>query len=109
MPARGYPIDIDAIILFELARGSGTRPKIWQRACARMKENGYKLHSGAWYPAMERLYRDGLVAWAMENVVFRPGRSRIAKVFALTEKGTQEARRLSAIIRNLTLSPEASV
>ena len=107
MPARGYPLDIDAIILFELARGNGSGPEVWRRARARMQVNGYKLHSGAWYPAFARLYEKGLVAWAMAASPFRRGKNRIAKVYILTEKGVKEAKRLSAVIRNLAL--EASV
>lgn len=109
MPARGYPIDIDAIILFELARGNGSGPEIWRRSRARMQENGYKLNSGAWYPALTRLFQKGLVAWAMAESPFRRGKSRIAKVYILSEKGAKEAKRLSSIIRNLILPSDASV
>jgi DNA-binding PadR family transcriptional regulator len=108
MPARGYPIDIDAIILFELARGYGSGPAVWRRARTRMQEQGYKLHSGAWYPAFTRLRDKGLVASARGEAPFRQGKSRIATVYALTEKGAKEARRLSTVLRNLAL-PEASV
>lgn len=108
MPARGYPLDIDAVILFELTRGSGYGPDLWRRARRRMQENGYKLHSGAWYPAMERLHEKGFVSWSKPDGPFRKGRSRIVKDYALTEKGAREARRLSTVIRNLILSPEAS-
>lgn len=108
MPARGYPLDIDAIIMFELARGNGSAPEILRRARNRMRVNGYKLNYGSWYPAVARLFRKGLVAWAMGETPFRRGKSRIARVYILTAKGVKEAKRLSAVLRNLILPSEAS-
>jgi DNA-binding PadR family transcriptional regulator len=108
MPARGYPIDIEAIILFELVRGYGSGPEVWRRARARMLEQGFKLNSGAWYPALTKLFEKGFVAWAMGESPYRRGKSRIAKIYILTEKGVKEAKRLSTIIRNLLLPPETS-
>jgi DNA-binding PadR family transcriptional regulator len=108
MPARGYPLDIDAIILFELARGYASGPELWRRARERMREQGYKLHSGAWYPALDRLLTKGLVASGRGEPPFRRGKSRIAKIYILTEQGAKEARRLSEVIRNLMLPVQAS-
>lgn len=109
MPARGYPLDIDLLILFELARtGTASGPDLWRRACARMQENGYKLHSGAWYPALERLYRRGLIGWTKELPSTRPRKTRTTKTYALGPSGAKEARRLSTILRNLILPAEAS-
>jgi len=108
VPARGYPLDIDAIILFELARGYGSGPEIWRRARVRLQEKGCKLHSGAWYPALDRLASKGFVLTAMGQVPFRRGKSRIAKIYSLSTAGAKEARRLSSVIRDLILPPEAS-
>jgi len=108
VPARGYPIHINLIILFELSRGPATSPEIWRRASARMKTADYRLHSGAWYPAIEKLFRDGFVASSTDDGPFRRGKSRIAKIYILTEKGAKEVRRLSHIIRNIILPPSAS-
>lgn len=107
MPARGYPLDIDAIILFELARGTGSGPEILRRARARMKGNGYKLNYGSWYPALKRLEGKGLAVWTMVEAPFRRGRACHAKVYVLTDKGLDAARRLSSDIRSLLLPPEA--
>jgi DNA-binding PadR family transcriptional regulator len=108
MPARKFPIDIDLIILFELARGAGSGPDLWCRACQRLRLNGFTLHSGAWYPALGRLYAKGLVCWTKGQRPFDRHRTRIPKYWALTEKGAKEARRLSAVVRALALSSEAS-
>ncbi len=55
MPARGFPLDIDALILFELARSMGSGPELLRRARGRMQTRGYKLNYGSWYPALKRL------------------------------------------------------
>jgi len=107
MPARGYPLDIDVIILFELARGGTlSAPDLLRHAQSRMRANGYKLSCGTWYPAIDRLYRKGYLCWKMDEQ--RAPTHRIPKLYSLTELGVKEARRLSTVIRNLILSPEAS-
>ncbi len=109
MPARRYPLDIDLIIRFELARtGIASGPDLWRRAVARMQESGYKLHSGAWYPALERLYRRNLIGWTKKEVSMAPRKTRVPKTYALSPAGAKEARRLSTILRNLILPIEAS-
>ncbi|HJV33306.1 MAG TPA: PadR family transcriptional regulator [Patescibacteria group bacterium] len=106
MPVRGFPLDTEAIILFELARGFGTAPELLRRARARMEESGYALHYGTWYPALSRLERRELLNARRTKVSFRQGRANVTKVYYLTEKGQEEARRLSSRIRVL-LIPEA--
>lgn len=107
MPARGYPLDIDAIILFELARGMGSGPELLRRTRVRMREKGYALNYGAWYPALRRLETKGFLVWGQGRPPFRRGH-RIPKIYALTPKGQTEALRLSTVIRSLLLPPEAS-
>ena len=108
MPARGYPLDIDTIILFELTRGYGSGPEIWRRARDRMQLHGYKLHSGAWYPALKRLFNKGFVASGKAEGPFRRGKSRVPKIYILTEKGVKEARRLSSVLQSLILPPASA-
>ena len=108
MPARGYPLDIDALILFELAREAGSGPDILRRVRRRMQENGYKLNYGSWYPALKRLERKGLVSGTLVDAPERSGRARRAKVYVLTEEGKGAAQALSTVIRNLILPLEAS-
>lgn len=107
MPARGFPLDIDAIILFELVRGTGSAPELLRKARGRMQEQDYKLNYGTWYPALGRLERKGLVVGTQVDAPFRRSRASRAKVYLLTEKGAAEARRLSSVIRKLILPPEA--
>ena len=107
MPVRGFPLDIEAIILFELARGFGTAPELLRRARARMEESGYPLHYGTWYPALARLERRGLLNGHQVKVSFQRGRANNAKAYYLTEQGQEEARRLSSRIRALLLPDDA--
>lgn len=105
MPARGFPIDIEAIILFELVRGMGSGPELLRRARARMRSRCYKLNYGSWYPALERLEAKGFLTGGKPP--FPKGR-RIPKIYALTDDGRAEARQLSIDIRALILPLKAT-
>ena len=109
MPARGSPIDIDLLILFELARGGpGHSPLLLRRVRKRLGDSSIKLHYGTYYPAMERLTSNNLVAWTLEPLPWKWHKTRQPKVYALTEKGTQEARRFSKMFHRLILPLDAS-
>jgi DNA-binding PadR family transcriptional regulator len=104
MPARGFPIDIDAIILFELARGMGSGPELLRRVRGRMQARAYRLNYGSWYPALKRLETKGFVIGGKPP---RPKGRRIPKIYALTDVGRKEARDLSIDIRALLLPLKA--
>ena len=107
MPARGSPIDIELLILFELARGGpGHGPLLLRRTRKRLADDGVTLHYGTYYPALERLERKGLVAWTLQPLPWKWHKTRTPKVYALTENGTLEARRLSLLLRRMIV-PEA--
>lgn len=108
MPSRGAPVDIDLLILFELARGGpGHGPLLLRRFRKRIGDCGFKLHYGTYYPALKRLEKKGYVEWTTQPLPWRWHKSRRPKVYALTEKGTSEARRLSGIFHLIILPQEA--
>ena len=105
MPSRSFPLDTDAMILFELARGMGSGPELLRRVRARMLSRCYKLHYGTWYPALTRLEAKGFLTCGKPP--FPKGR-RIPKIYALTDDGKIQARELSTDIRALLLPQKAS-
>ena len=108
MPARGTPIDVDLLILFELARGGmGHGPMLLRRTRERLGNSGFKLHYGTYYPALTRLLKKGFVAWTLQSLPWRAHKTRPPKVYALTPKGTQEVKRMSILFHNLILPLEA--
>ena len=108
MAARGSPIDVDLLILFELARGGpGHSPLLLRRIRRRLDAGDIKLHYGTYYPAMDRLERKGFVTWTLQPLPWKWHKTRQPKIYALTENGTQEARRLSSMFHRLILPPEA--
>ena len=105
MPARGYPLDIDAIILFELAKGMGSAPELLRRVRGRMQKRGYRLNYGSWYPALKRLEEKGFLVGGKPP---KPNGRRRPKIYALTDIGRMEAHALSTDIRALLLPVKAA-
>jgi len=109
VPARGAPIDIDLLILFELARGGpGHGPLLLRRVRKRLGDSEITLHYGTYYPALDMLEQKGFVTWTLEPLPWMWHKTRHPKVYALTESGAKEARRLSAMFHRLILPLEAS-
>lgn len=107
MPARGAPIDIDLLILFELARGGmGHGPLLLRRVHERLGESGFKLHYGTYYPALKRLLRKELITESLQPLPWKRHTSRPPKVYELTPKGAEEAKRMSAILHQIILPIE---
>lgn len=111
MPPRRSPIAIELLILFELVRGGpGHGPLLLRRTHKRLGESGIKLHYGTYYPALVKLESEGLVASTIQPLPWMKRASRPPRVYALTEEGAKEARRLSAMFHKLILPlREASV
>ncbi len=108
MPARGTPFDIDLLILFELMRGgAGHGPLLLRRTRERLGDSGFTLHYGTYYPALARLLKKGLVTWTLQPLPWGGYKTRPPKIYALTPKGTQEAKRLSALFHKFILPLEA--
>ena len=109
MPARGAPIDVDLLVLFELARGGpGHGPLLLRRVRDRLRDESLKLHYGTYYPALARLEKKGHVEWTIQPLPWGWHKKRKLKIYALTEKGAQEARRLSRMFHKLILPPKAA-
>ena len=109
MPARGAPIDVDLLILFELVRGGpGHGPLLLRRVRQRLGNADIKLHYGTYYPALVKLEEKGFVAWTLAPLPWMGHKTRQPKVYALTEEGAKEARRLSAMFHRLILPLEAT-
>ena len=108
MPPRGAPIDVGLLILFELARGGpGHSPLLLRRVRKRLGAADIKLTYGTFYPAMERLESKGFVVWTLQPLPWKWHKTRQPKIYALTDTGTLEARRLSEMFHRLILPPEA--
>ena len=110
MPPRGAPIETDLLILFELARGGpGHGPLLLRRVRQRLGSTDIKLHYGTYYPALEKLEQKGFVTWTFQPLPWMGHKRRRPKVYALTETGAKEARRLSLMFHRLILPIEATV
>ena len=108
MPPRGAPIDVDLLILFELARGGpGHGPLLLRRVRKRLGDDSIRLHYGTYYPALDKLEQKGFVTWTLQPLPWKWHKTRQPKIYALTENGTLEARRLSSMFHRLILPPEA--
>ena len=91
------PVRVRTALLLELARGPGFGLEIIERVRAR---TGLALRQPTVYPELQLLRIGGL---ATTTVKHRPGQGgRPTMIFALTEKGLTEARRLVVAIAKMT-------
>lgn len=105
MPKYTLPVNCDVLALLELARGSGYSGEL-PRRIARRLGTAKPPALGTFYPAMKRLLNAGHVTATKERAPLRRGYSARPRTFyIITERGRQEAQRLSDALRGTLLPP----